>query len=226
MLFAPILKHAGSSKKQHRILEDYRHLFMVPHHKAELLSCLKYGPCTIFKAQQLTHVAFHYLFYLVLHRLREVERMHQFLRIRVRSGMFQERGLWALRRREKGRLIAYPQLHCPTSLLTPPEFDEQYVDYGQNKLIWIFRLRLLGYKFRVLYHSFAVHVPHPSFSYDGYLHSMRNKGKLTEMDLHMKVGSFGWLGRRNSSRSRDTEALRCATCFPCVREQSSLCCGV
>lgn len=64
------------------------------------------------------------------------------------------------------------------------------MDYGQNKLIWIFRLRFLDYKFRVLYHSFAVHVPHPSSSYDGYLHSMRNKGKLTEMDLHMKVGSF------------------------------------
>lgn len=29
---------------------------MVPHHKEELLSCLAYGPCDIFKKQQLTHV--------------------------------------------------------------------------------------------------------------------------------------------------------------------------
>ena len=67
-----------------------------------------------------------------------------------------------------------------------PQFDEQYVDYGQNKLIWIFRLRLQDYRFRVLLHSFAVHVPHPSSMYDGYLRSMRTKGKLTEMDLYMK----------------------------------------
>lgn len=198
---------------------------MVPHHKAELLSCLEYGPCAIFKEQQLTHVAIQLYFSLVIHQLRKVARMYQFLRIRVRSGMFQERGLWALCRSEEGPFIAYPQLHCPASL-TPPEFDEQYVDYGQNKLIWIFRLRLLDYKFRVLYHSFAVHVPHPSSSYDGYLHSMRNKGKLTEMDLHMKVGSLRWVGRRNSSRSCDSEELRCARCFPCVRGQSSLFCGV
>lgn len=70
-----------------------------------------------------------------------------------------------------------------------PQFDEQYVDYGQNKLIWIFRLRLQDYRFRVLLHSFAVHVPHPSSMYDGYLRSMRTKGKLTEMDLYMKVAS-------------------------------------
>lgn len=35
---------------------QYRHLFMVPHHKRELLSCLQYGPCDIFKKEQLTHV--------------------------------------------------------------------------------------------------------------------------------------------------------------------------
>ena len=49
--------------------------------------------------------------------------------------------------------------------LTKPLFDEQYVDYGMNKLIWIYRLRLLGYKFRVLLHSFSVHVPHPRFAF-------------------------------------------------------------
>lgn len=35
---------------------ECRHLFMVPHHKRELLSCLQYGPCDIFKKEQLTHV--------------------------------------------------------------------------------------------------------------------------------------------------------------------------
>ena len=37
-----------------------RHLFMVPHHKQELLSCLQYGPCSIFKKEQLTHVLIEY----------------------------------------------------------------------------------------------------------------------------------------------------------------------
>lgn len=46
-----------------------------------------------------------------------------------------------------------------------PRFDEQYVDYGMNKLIWIFRLRLAEYRFRVLLHSFAVHVPHPRWEW-------------------------------------------------------------
>ena len=36
-----------------------------------------------------------------------------------------------------------------------PRFDEQYVDYGMNKLIWIFRLRVADYKFRVL-HSLSM----------------------------------------------------------------------
>ena len=46
-------------------------------------------------------------------------------------------------------------------LIHSPSFDEEYIDYGMNKLIWIYRLREAGYRFRVLLHSFAVHVPHP-----------------------------------------------------------------
>lgn len=34
----------------------FRHLFLVPHRRMELMSCLKYGPCERFKEQQLTHV--------------------------------------------------------------------------------------------------------------------------------------------------------------------------
>lgn len=34
----------------------FKYLFMVPHRRMELMSCLKYGPCGIFKEQQLTHV--------------------------------------------------------------------------------------------------------------------------------------------------------------------------
>lgn len=49
----------------------------------------------------------------------------------------------------------------PISLILP-RFDEQYVDYGMNKLIWIFRLRMQDYQFKVLLHSFCVHVPHPT----------------------------------------------------------------
>ena len=34
----------------------FKHLFMVPHHKQELMSCLQYGPCDTFKKKQQTHV--------------------------------------------------------------------------------------------------------------------------------------------------------------------------
>lgn len=34
-----------------------RHLFAVPHHKEELLSCLRYGPCDSFKKKRNTHVS-------------------------------------------------------------------------------------------------------------------------------------------------------------------------
>lgn len=77
-----------------------------------------------------------------------------------------------------------------------PTFDEQYVDYGMNKLIWIFRLRMQNYSFKVLLHSFCVHVPHPTYAFikglkcrttlSGDMTSKRNQGKLTEMDLYMK----------------------------------------
>mgnify|MGYP004686284661 FL=1 len=42
-----------------------------------------------------------------------------------------------------------------------PRFDERFVNYGKNKVQWIIHLRLLGYKYYVLSHSFAVDVPHP-----------------------------------------------------------------
>ena len=222
---AQILKHACFSKKSTESLKIIDIFLRFLTTRANCYPAWNTVLATFSKHSNSRTFIFKLYFYLVIHQLRKVARMYQFLRICVRSGMFQERGLRALRRSEEGPFLAYPQLHCPASLTTP-EFDEQYVDYGQNKLIWIFRLRLLDYKFRVLYHSFAVHVPHPSSSYDGYLHSMRNKGKLTEMDLHMKVGSLRWVGRRNSSRSCDREELRCARCFPCVRGQSSLFCGV
>lgn len=38
----------------------FRHLFLVPHHRMELMSCLKYGPCERFKEQQLTHTSTDY----------------------------------------------------------------------------------------------------------------------------------------------------------------------
>lgn len=33
-----------------------KYRFLIPHHKDELMSCLKYGPCTQFKEKVLTHV--------------------------------------------------------------------------------------------------------------------------------------------------------------------------
>ena len=50
--------------------------------------------------------------------------------------------------------------------ISQSELNEQYVDYGMNKLIWIFRLREEEYQFKVLLHSFCIHVPHPTFVYN------------------------------------------------------------
>ena len=79
----------------------------------------------------------------------------------------------------------------------PPLFEEQYVDYGMNKLIWIYQLREMDVRFRVLLHSFIVHVPHPALDwsldmtlrthYDKVLRSTHNHGQMTAMDLQMKV---------------------------------------
>lgn len=77
-----------------------------------------------------------------------------------------------------------------------PSFDERYIDYGMNKLIWIYQLRERNYTFRVLLHSFVVHVPHPSTRYDGHMRSRRVQGRLTDMDLLMK-GYIADLKQRN-----------------------------
>ena len=44
-----------------------------------------------------------------------------------------------------------------------PHFDERFVNYGKNKVQWIIHLRLLGYQYYVLSHSFAIDVPHPKW---------------------------------------------------------------
>ena len=41
-----------------------------------------------------------------------------------------------------------------------PQFNPAFVDYGYNKIEWLNHLRLLGYRFSVLSHSWAFHVKH------------------------------------------------------------------
>lgn len=51
------INRTGGSGKCVELESCYqRHLFMIPHRKQELISCLQYGPCVPFKEQQLTHV--------------------------------------------------------------------------------------------------------------------------------------------------------------------------
>ncbi|KAM7456171.1 hypothetical protein BLSTO_03071 [Blastocystis sp. subtype 1] len=138
---------------------------MVPHHKEELLSCLAYGPCDIFKKQQLTHSSTDY---------ERWERSSNRSEYAFDLECFKNEGY-----------EPYVVVKRTVAFMTP-RFDEQYVDYGMNKLIWIFRLRLAEYRFRVLLHSFAVHVPHPSSKLSGDMLSKRNSGKMTDMDFYMK----------------------------------------
>ena len=49
----------------------HRHLYAVPHHREELMSCLQFGPCEQFKKNRKTHVHFQQCIHqLVLHQLR------------------------------------------------------------------------------------------------------------------------------------------------------------
>lgn len=41
-----------------------------------------------------------------------------------------------------------------------PLFDEEFVDYGYNKIQWISLLRYSGYRFTVLSNSWAFHMRH------------------------------------------------------------------
>ena len=51
------INRSGGSGKCLELESCYqKHLFMIPHRKQELLSCLRHGPCVPFKEQQLTHV--------------------------------------------------------------------------------------------------------------------------------------------------------------------------
>ena len=41
-----------------------------------------------------------------------------------------------------------------------PQFDEDFVDYGYNKVQWLEHLRYMGYDFQILTNGFAVDIPH------------------------------------------------------------------
>lgn len=44
-----------------------------------------------------------------------------------------------------------------------PLFNPAFIDYGYNKIEWLTHLRLLGYRFSVLSHSWAFHVKHEKY---------------------------------------------------------------
>lgn len=65
----PICRHVSSSMWSVRV--RHRHLYAVPHHREELMSCLQFGPCEQFKKNRKTHVHFQQCIHqLVLHQLR------------------------------------------------------------------------------------------------------------------------------------------------------------
>ena len=192
-----ICRHVSSSVWSVRV--RHRHLYAVPHHKEELMSCLQFGPCEQFKKNRKTHVHFQQCIHqLVLHQLRAMGEDDKSIQVPLRCGMLQEWGVWTLCRCEARTAAAYPIYQCESNSFTEPRFDEQYVDCGMNKLIWIFRLRVADYRFRVLLHSFAVHVPHPrwitpvsmmnrmTLSSDMDMTRKKNGG-FTEMDNYMRA---------------------------------------
>ena len=188
MTIVQTCRHVSSSVWSMRV--RHRHLYAVPHHREELMSCLQFGPCEQFKKNRKTHVRFqHCIHFLVLHELRTMGEDHKSIWIPLRCGVLQEWGVWTLCRCEARSSTAYPCYQFESNSFIEPWFDEQYVDYGMNKLIWIFRLRVADYKFRVLLHSFAVHVPHPRWITTV---SMMNRTTLSsDMDvIRKKNGGF------------------------------------
>ena len=89
----------------------HRHLYAVPHHREELMSCLQFGPCEQFKKNRKTHVRFqHCIHQLVLHELRTMGEDHKSIWIPLRCGVLQEWGVWTLCRGEARTSDAYPCL--------------------------------------------------------------------------------------------------------------------
>ena len=69
----------------------HRHLYAVPHHREELMSCLQFGPCEQFKKNRKTHVHFQQCIHqLVLHQLRAMGEDDKSIQVPLRCGMLQE----------------------------------------------------------------------------------------------------------------------------------------
>ena len=102
----PICRHVSSSMWSVRV--RHRHLYAVPHHREELMSCLQFGPCEQFKKNRKTHVHFQQCIHqLVLHQLRAMGEDDKSLRIPLRCGVLQEWWLWTLCRGEARTAAAY-----------------------------------------------------------------------------------------------------------------------
>lgn len=46
-----------------------------------------------------------------------------------------------------------------------PQFAEQFINYGFNKVQWVEHLRYSGYEFHVLSHAYAIDMPHPEYMF-------------------------------------------------------------
>lgn len=55
-----------------------------------------------------------------------------------------------------------------------PQFDEEFVDYGYNKIQWITLLRYSGYRFSVLSNTWAFHLRHSPFVLNAVLLAYRS----------------------------------------------------
>lgn len=102
-----ICRHVSSSIWSVRV--RHRHLYAVPHHREELMSCLQFGPCEQFKKNRKTHVHFQQCIHqLVLHQLRAMGEDDKSIQVPLRCGVLQEWWLWTLCRCEARTAAAYP----------------------------------------------------------------------------------------------------------------------
>ncbi|KAK8799663.1 hypothetical protein WA158_006211 [Blastocystis sp. Blastoise] len=148
-------------------------IYRIPHDLFELNSCIHDNQCDIFKRKILTHNSTNYPLYWK-YSLEVTKHNHD---------------LYPLTCFDSDGYEPYIMVKKTSSL---PTFDERFYNYGMNKLLYIYELRIKHYNMNILTKSFLIHIPHPKSSYSEELTKYHKRIQFTEMDKLMKKYLDQW----------------------------------
>ena len=94
-----------------------------------------------------------------------------------------------------------------TALLPP--FDERFINYGRNKVLWIEHLRYRGFEFSILTNGFAVDIPHPSLFWKWCFTRRSNKAKKYNAESGMNYLSRAFLSEIRQNEPDESRILVC-----------------